>query len=178
MKSILLLLLLNTSLNADSSIVAFKPDIDSIIPQQNQITLEELKGHIEKVNQKEKPFIPINTEILPEFPGGDSIMQQFVKRHAKYPKLALENKAEGEITISFAVMKDRKIPDKHIKIVKGIDEDCNNEVIRIIKKMPKWISGRKEGYPLPMYVTLVFSFSILDDGSSAINVRREKNIAI
>ncbi|MBB4035529.1 TonB family protein [Dysgonomonas hofstadii] len=171
MKSLLLLFLLNTSFNTDSLIVdlGIKPDSVTL---QNQITLEELKAHKEEV--REKPFIPINTEIQPQFPGGDSIMQRYVRRNIKYPKLFIKDKKQGDVVIRFAVMKKGNIPDKHIKIMKGTDEDINKEVIRIIKKMPKWAPGKTGGMVVPFYMTLTFSFFISEDGSKEVEVYRSK----
>lgn len=173
MKSLLLILLFNTSLNTDSLIIDLGINPDSVITKQySLITLEELIE--KKESMDEKPFIPISSEILPQFPGGDSIMQRYVRRNIKYPKLRLKNKEQKDVIIRFAVMKNGDIPDKHIKIMKSLNENYDNEVIRIIRKMPKWTPGKTGGLIVPFYAWLNFSFSISQDGEQIVEVYHTK----
>jgi len=172
MKSILLLLIFNTSLNADSIIVPFRPSADSIIISQGGISLVELWDHSPKV-VNEKPFI--SKEVYPQFPGGDSIMQKYVRRHIRYPKAFIKGKRQGDIVIRFVVRKRGEISDRDMdfKITESIGKEFDEEVIRIIKKMPKWSPGKIGGLYVPVYVTLVFSFSLSEEGKEEVKVSRK-----
>lgn len=44
-------------------------------------------------------------EAMPEFPGGDSARIRFLNENLRYPRLALENKIEGTVSVSFTVTK-------------------------------------------------------------------------
>ena len=52
----------------------------------------------------------------------------------------ITNSIEGKVFITFAVEEDGSLTD--IKVVRGIGYGCDEEAIRIIKMMPKWIPGR------------------------------------
>ena len=92
---------------------------------------------------KEEDNIHISVEKMPEFPGGKEAFGRFLSRNLKYPLLAQENGIEGRVVCRFVVNKDGSISD--IEVVKGVEESLDQEVIRVLKLMPKWIPGRQGG---------------------------------
>ena len=85
-------------------------------------------------------------EELPEFPGGATEFMKWLTRNLRYPKTAEENNINGKVVVSFIINKNGSISD--IKIIKSLDPDCDDEVLRVMKKMPKWKPGTEKGRPV------------------------------
>lgn len=96
-------------------------------------------------------------ERMPRFPGGEMFMNKYITTNLKYPEKALKAKIEGRVTIRFIVKKTGDIED--IKVVRGIDPECDAEAIRVIKTMPKWEPGIQNGEPVDAYFTLPIVFN-------------------
>lgn len=97
-------------------------------------------------------------EILPEFPGGNKALKQFINDNIMYPEKAQEDKIEGRVIVEFRIKKDGSIED--IKVLKGVREDLDKEAVRIIKKMPKWTPGQREGKIVEIHITLPVIFKL------------------
>ncbi|PSK94152.1 TonB family protein [Taibaiella chishuiensis] len=90
-------------------------------------------------------------------PGFD--LMQYLGENIKYPEQAVKNKVNGRVVSQFVVKPDGTLTD--IKIVKGIDPDCDKEVLRVLHNMPAWKPGKKEdGTPVLVYYTLPVSFQM------------------
>lgn len=84
----------------------------------------------------------MKVEIPAEFPGGPLAFGKFIGENIKYPEYATKNKIDGIIYVHMIVNNDGTISE--LKIYKGIEESCNNEVLRIMKISPKWIPARQK----------------------------------
>lgn len=79
------------------------------------------------------------TEVPPEFVGGKEALFEYIKENIKYP----ENVQKGNVYVAFVVTKDGGIRD--VRVVKGVNEGCDKEALRIIKNMPNWDPGMQKG---------------------------------
>jgi len=88
-------------------------------------------------NTKKKKFIQKS-----EYPGGIEGLRNFIKNNLKYPQNALENKIEGNVLIRYKVNSIGEI--FNMQIIKGIGYGCDEEAIRIIKKLkyPKLLNRK------------------------------------
>ena len=82
-------------------------------------------------------------ELQPEFPGGNQILFSFISKNFKYTDEMKENELKGKVIASFVIEKDGSISD--IKVIQSIGYGTDNEVIRVLKSMPKWIPGIQKG---------------------------------
>jgi len=64
---------------------------------------------------------------------------------------------KGRVFIRFVVRKDGKIDKVHL--VKGPNDDCNFEAIRVIKMMPAWQPASDKGDAVSAYHVLPISFA-------------------
>lgn len=64
-----------------------------------------------------------------------------MKDNIKYPRSAIEAQIEGTVYVEFVVEKDGSLTDIHIarKSTSLLDQ----EALRVIKAMPKWIPGKQ-----------------------------------
>lgn len=80
----------------------------------------------------------------PEFPGGQAAMYKFIQDNLQYPKDARKKRIEGRTICQFAVEEDGTLTDIIIFRSAG-HPSLDEEALRVIQSMPKWIPGTKEG---------------------------------
>lgn len=97
-------------------------------------------------------------EVMPEYPGGDQAMMQFVADNVKYPQEAMDKEISGRVLVSFVVEKDGSIND--VKVVKGIGGGCDEEAVRVVNAMPKWKPGMDKGKPVRVSYMMPFTFKL------------------
>jgi protein TonB len=97
-------------------------------------------------------------EQMPEFIGGDDALMAFLQKNIKYPAKALKNNIQGVVMINFVVHTDGSI--RKVNVTKGIGGGCDEEALRVVKKMPKWKPGRQGGKNVPVYFDIPVNFKI------------------
>ena len=93
------------------------------------------------VEEEEQIFEVVEQD--PEFPGGLQSMMKFIKQNYKKPRKANELGISGRIFVQFVVDKSGTI--KNVSIAKGIGHGCDEEAVRVLKMMPKWVPGKQNG---------------------------------
>lgn len=100
----------------------------------------------------------IIVERKPEFPGGKEALYKFLSAQVKYPLEASEFNISGKIFVTFIVNENGNI--RNPQIVKGLGYGVDEEVLRVILTMPKWLPARQNGkavrseFALPIQFTL------------------------
>ena len=94
----------------------------------------------------------------PVFPGGYEEMMNFLKDNIKYPVPAREIGIEGTVYLSFIVSKTGKIVNA--EILRGIEQNCDAEALRVLKMMPDWLPGKQNGIPVSVAFTLPVTFQL------------------
>jgi protein TonB len=69
-------------------------------------------------------------EKLPEFPGQEVGMMNFISSKLVYPPSALKDKIQGKVYVSFVVGPDGKVDSA--AVIKGIRKDLDDEALKII----------------------------------------------
>ncbi len=120
---------------------------------------------------------PIGDEVfkmvdqMPEFPGCEDVtdavehkqcvdrkLLEFVYGNIEYPKEAKDAGIEGMVVVRFVVNKDGSISD--VEVVRDIGGGCGDEVVRVVKQMPRWIPGRQAGQPVRVQYMLPVKFTL------------------
>lgn len=98
-------------------------------------------------------------QALPQFPGGQPAVEQYIKANLKYPEQAKKEKIQGRVGVRFVINKDGSVGEA--KVMKGIGGGCDEEALRLIKNMPKWNPGiNKMGLPVKTVYALPVNFSL------------------
>ena len=102
----------------------------------------------------------ISVEQMPELPGGggQTAIVAAIQRAVKYPALALHNGVEGKVYASFTVNAKGEIVD--LKIVKGLGAGLDEETLRAIKSLPKFIPGKQNGREVSVSFTVPVTYRI------------------
>ena len=100
-------------------------------------------------------------EQMPEFPGKEKAMMEFVTHNIHYPEEAKEKGIEGRVFVGFVIEKDGSINE--VKVLKGIGHGCDEEAVRVVKSMPKWKPGMQKGKPVRVHYQMPFFFKLSDN---------------
>ena len=92
------------------------------------------------------------------FPGGEDERNRFLATNIHYPETAEKNGIQGKVFITFVVEKDRTI--SNVRTLRGIGGGCDEEAVRVIRLMPKWIPGRQRGLPVRVQFNLPIKFTL------------------
>ena len=120
-------------------------------------TAEEIAEMERKKKEKEQQVFDM-VEQMPKFPGGQSALMQWLSTNMKYPKIAAENGIEGRVYVLFIVRSTGEITD--IKIARSVDPSLDEEAIRTISRMPKWIPGKQGGEAVNVRYTMPLTFRL------------------
>lgn len=118
-----------------------------------------LVGPVATVEESDETDIHLFAEEMPEFPGGDKALLNFLGTNIKYPIIAQERGVQGKVLIEFVVNKDGSVVDP--KVLRPLDPACDKEALRVIRAMPKWKPGRQGGKPVRVRYTVPVSFKLM-----------------
>lgn len=99
----------------------------------------------------------MSPDLMPSFPGGVEELMRFLEKHLRNPA-QLEELSMIIVKISFVVGPDGKLSG--FEIIEDGGDIFNNEVIRVLKKMPLWIPGRIALKAVPVRYILPVKFIV------------------
>ena len=120
---------------------------------------ENSKAVIEK---SDKDRIYTVSEKMPEYPGGIKKLFAYLISNIKYPDDAKKNGVQGQVIVRFVVDKFGKVNET--QVLKGVNSEIDNEVIRVVNSMPTWTPGEQKGEKVAVYYTLPIQLA-LDNGN-------------
>ena len=120
-------------------------------------TAEEI-AEMERIKKEKEQKVFDIVEESPQFPGGQSTLMQWLRTNIKYPKVAVENGIQGNVYVSFIVRSTGEITD--IKVARSVDPLLDQEAIRVIGSMPKWIPGKQGGEAVNVRYTMPLTFRL------------------
>lgn len=93
-----------------------------------------------------------------EYPGGVPELRKYIANNIKYPEIALEMGISGKCYLQFYIDTEGTILG--ITVKKGVPDcpECDEESIRVIAYMPKWIPATCNGEAVPSYYNLPISY--------------------
>lgn len=107
-------------------------------------------------------------EIEPEYIGGFEALIQYIttnlegvsnpKKKRSVPKEDLFE--GGRVIVRFIIEKDGTVSNVVLEERLRKCEPCNREAIRVVKNMPKWKPGSKNGKAVRTYVRLPIRFEV------------------
>lgn len=97
-------------------------------------------------------------EDMPEFPGGELALRQFIANSIKYPVIAQENGIQGRVYVTFVVDADGSVSNP--RIARGVDPSLDKEALRVVSLLPKWKPGRQRGKPVRVSYTVPINFQL------------------
>lgn len=96
-------------------------------------------------------------ETMPEFPGGQQALFEFLNSNVKYPVESQKARQEGRVICQFVVDKDGSIVDVYVDKSSGYLL-LDKEAVRVISSMPKWKPGMQRGKPVRVLYRVPVNF--------------------
>ena len=118
------------------------------------ITVSAQKTVVAQKNQKVFDIV----EQMPEYPGGQAALFEYLSKNIKYPADAEKKKVEGKVFVTFVVDTDGKITD--VSLMRKVFPSLDAEAIRVISAMPNWIPGKQKGQVVRVKYTVPIMFRL------------------
>ena len=92
----------------------------------------------------------------PQFPGGEAALMKYLQSHTNYPPMAAEDGIQGKVIVQFVIDKTGKVGE--VKVVRSVDQYLDREAARVVKSLPKFTPGQKNGKPVDVLCVLPVNF--------------------
>jgi len=134
-------------LSAKSNTEAPSEDVDVVVEEKQTV-----------IEQPQQAEIFTVVEEQPGYPGGEEARYKFLQDNIKYPEEAKELGIQGKVFVTFVVEVDGSVTDA--RVLRGIGGGCDEEAIRVVKSMPKWVPGKQRGVPVRVQFNLPIKFTL------------------
>lgn len=98
------------------------------------------------------------TEVMAQYPEGNAALMKFINDNLIWPEILNESCIEGRVIVKFVVTETGELTD--IKVVHSLEKHLDEEAVRVIKLMPKWIPAEINGRKISSYYTVPVLFKI------------------
>lgn len=105
-----------------------------------------------------------HVERMPQFPGGEAALIKYIESHLRYPSKSLKNKVQGCVLVKFVVEETGKIGSA--KVVLSVDKELDKEALRLVKSLPLFSPGRKNGEAVSVWNTLQVVFKLPEESDN------------
>ena len=95
---------------------------------------------------------------MPEFPGGETELVNFIAKSVQYPAESKKKGIQGKVIVNFIIGKDGSVLSA--RITRAVDPLIDAEALRVINSMPKWTPGMEKGKDVAVQYTLPINFTL------------------
>ena len=139
-------------------VYVFKKGDNDIYSKKEQNEKESKSKEEQNESESNKIFNGDDVDQQPSFPGGTNALNTFIVSNLKYPVFAQEKGIQGRVVVKFIVEKDGSI--SNVEVDRSVDPDLDNEAMRVVKAMPKWIPGQTNGKAVKVECSHPFVFRL------------------
>lgn len=143
-------------------LISTSPVLASVIteeasPKEPEVTVQP------RIENDNADKIYENPTVAPVFPGGDVELYRYISRNMRYPEEAARQNIQGRVVLQFVIEKDGSVGD--VKIIRGTHPLLDEEAIRVIKTLPKFIPGKENGEPVRVWFSMPLTFKLQGEPS-------------
>jgi protein TonB len=138
--------------------IEIEDELDIDVEADQETEIQEYIPIEEPEEEQEEQQIFTVVESMPGFPGGDAARIKYLNENIKYPQMARESGIQGRVFVTFVVEKDGSVTD--VRVLRGIGGGCDEEAIRVIQNMPKWVPGKQRGKPVRVQFNMPILFKL------------------
>jgi TonB family protein len=99
-----------------------------------------------------------NVNVMAEFQGGENERINFILKNIVYPKEAVIKRVQGTVYINFIITQTGEV--ESFKIIKSVNKQLDDEVIKLLKKMPRWSPGLSQGVPVRISYNMPITYAL------------------
>lgn len=130
--------------------------------------VEEVRNY----NKVDTTEIFMAVEEMAHFSGGIEAFGKYLEENLKYPQEAIKSKHNGKVYIQFIVNTDGSPSD--FKVLSGTGFGCDEEALRVMKSIPKWVSGKQSSKSVRSYLIVPIKFQLKKEADLQNKVVQEK----
>ncbi|MEI6274966.1 MAG: TonB family protein [Prolixibacteraceae bacterium] len=97
-------------------------------------------------------------EEMPEFPGGEKALRDFIGSTVRYPYYAVKENIQGKVFVTFVVKSDGTVGNA--KVVRGVHPLLDEEALRVVNLLPTWKPGKQGGKEVNVAYTIPVQFAL------------------
>ena len=118
-------------------------------------SLRKAKPDLDKPN---KDVVYTVIDKMPQFPGGEKALLDYIGHNLRYPVDAQEKGIQGRIIVRFVVSKSGKV--EKAEILRGLDPSLDKAGLAVVNSLPDWMPGEQKGEKVSVYYTLPIIFKL------------------
>ena len=145
-------------LNLVEEDVEIAPEVLEPVTLKEEPKVEEKEELPEAVDMYDEPLDFRVVEDLPQFPGGAVEFMRWLTKNLKYPISAQKRMVKGRVVAQFIVNTDGSVSD--LELTEHLDTSCDQEVLRVLRLMPKWQAGMMNAKPCRTKVSIPIIFNM------------------
>ena len=120
------------------------------------------KSDMSKVDMKpDKNGVYQIVEEMPQFPGGENKLMEYIAKNLTYPQEARDKGIDGRVFVAMVIEKDGSV--SNVKVLRGIGGGCDEEAVRVISALPKWKPGKMNGEPVRVSYQIPINFKLIEN---------------
>lgn len=109
-------------------------------------------------NKDGSPYMgKVRTRELPQFPGGEAALLNYVTRSTTYPRNIRRKGITGNVYVSYTVGEDGHVGQ--VRVVQGLAPEADQEARRVVASLPPFEPGREYNLPTAMTFTIPIYFA-------------------
>lgn len=139
-------------------VYVFKKGDNDIYSKKEQNEKESKSKEEQNESESNKIFNGDDVDQQPSFPGGTNALNTFIASNLKYSVVAQEEGIQGRVVVKFIVEKDGSI--SNVEVDRSVDPGLDNEAMRVVTAMPKWIPGQINGKAVKVECSHPFVFRL------------------
>lgn len=128
--------------------------------RDSRVSKSVYKEVIESKEGKDLIYTQQDVDKRASFIHGDEkqFLDKWVYPYIKYPSSAIDSGVEGRVIVEFIVGKDGKVKD--VKIVRGLDNDIDDEVVKVVSASPKWKAAQINNMNVNVKISIPIEFRL------------------
>lgn len=95
---------------------------------------------------------------LPQFPGGEVALMQYLGDNIKYPQSAAKKKIHGQVVLRFVITETGEVGE--VQVLRSSNNELCEAAKSAVMGMPRWVPGKKNGEPVAMWFTMPINFAL------------------
>ena len=106
---------------------------------------------------KEPELVNWATE-MPEYPGGENALGDFIRHHMEYPDYEAGIGVHGKVAVGFIVDENGKVTN--VRVLKGVSKGIDREAMRVVKMLKDFKPGSQNGHKVRVNMVMPIVFNL------------------
>ena len=94
-------------------------------------------------------------EVMPAFPGGQENMLNFLRKNLQRPRGPRQH---GRVLVNLVVSATGEVTEVQVAPGHGLSPAYDAAAVECVRRLPRFVPGRREGKPVPTTLTIPVNF--------------------